>query len=51
MKMKIVAVRGDIAKVDVDAVVNPADATPQEFGHKSGRPRRPRSRISRASSS
>jgi O-acetyl-ADP-ribose deacetylase (regulator of RNase III) len=46
--MRIVAVRGDIAKVDVDAVVNPADATPHEFGHKSGRPRKPRRLVERA---
>jgi O-acetyl-ADP-ribose deacetylase (regulator of RNase III) len=30
--MKIKAVQGDIAKVDVDAVVNPADAGPQPTG-------------------
>ena len=42
MMMKIVAVQGDIAEVDVDAVVNPADATSRGIGQKGGKARRPR---------
>ena len=38
--MKFVAVRGDIAEVDVDAVVNPAAATSQGIGQSGGKARR-----------
>ena len=48
MMMKIVAVQGDIAEVDVDAVVNPADATSRGIGQKGGKARRPRRLVERA---
>ncbi len=46
--MRIVAVQGDIAEVDVDAVVNPADATSRGIGQKGGKARRPRRLVERA---
>ena len=47
--MKIVAVRGDIAEVDVDAVVNPANTTLQVgIGQPGGAARPPRRLVERA---